>query len=86
LKSPCRGCISVCLCRHKEFGYLIRECSLLSEVLYVNGVHGVCSNMYNDCLKDTEKVLEPLKWRSVERDGPFNVKIAVVDYLWGQDE
>lgn len=63
-KYPCENCICVPMCRHKDYGELIRTCSLVRDMLY----HGDYVNSLNrrpgfyENIGEMERVLTPVGW------------------------
>jgi len=63
---PCEGCLLIPICRHKYFLNLRRECSILTERLYVE--KGNRSRDFDEVLMGVEKVLVPSFWETGKTD------------------
>jgi len=56
-KCPCKNCICIPICREKDYIKMIRNCSLLKNLLYGNKFR----NFWR-ILIETEKILKPVRW------------------------
>jgi hypothetical protein len=57
-QSPCKDCILIAVCRHKEFRQLINDCSLLLDLWH--------DSRYLEDMTSTQSILKPTQWRIKE--------------------
>lgn len=81
-KCPCINCICVPICRNKLYGYLFRDCALVSEYV-VNYL--VVRERNVDNMTEIVKVLKPVYW-NYEYNHLLNWKYPVVNSMGSQTD
>ncbi|MHA1972865.1 MAG: hypothetical protein ACTSW1_07725 [Candidatus Hodarchaeales archaeon] len=69
MKTPCHECICVPICRHRLFGEVVEECSLLRKYLYYQWKTKGCQIQRADHWRRAKAVanqLESTKWTITE--------------------
>lgn len=69
---PCKDCLCVPICRQKQYYYLIEDCSILDEFLYLDKARFIegTSRMttrkerFPESLNEIYETLNPTTWRS----------------------
>ena len=67
-KCPCIECICVPVCKNKDYAQLLRDCSTVRHLLYVNGIAKPGNRTYNfhRILKDVSFNVTPVLWTPTE--------------------
>ena len=66
MKIPCKDCICIPMCRHKNYNKLMIDCTTLFELLYVEA-KGVIklngnSNEFEEAILKVQEYIQPITW------------------------
>ncbi len=72
-KCPCEGCICIPICRYKKYNAMLKQCSILMDLLYKKGVAAqeFRQPQFNKHIKKAEKHLKPRFWTAKVNDRGF---------------
>lgn len=69
---PCKDCIGIAICRHKLFGQLNIECSLIGTLLYGTPpknsmILGIRNSQFVPNVYEVRRILKPTQWTIKQR-------------------
>jgi hypothetical protein len=85
---PCENCVCIPICRHKLYGFLFRDCSLIKDQIpYSNDER----KRNPDLLEQLEKTLNPTRWTyhwcpDIDQDHKLIVDRATLKPRWHRND
>ena len=63
MKCPCEECISLVMCKFRDYRLIINRCSTISDYLFIDRVNGKEIKTHRIRVKIFEKLLKPKLWK-----------------------